>query len=294
MRRSGWLLAALAITGQAQAAETQAPLDLAPQSQWVMDYDSESCALRRLFGTPENEALLEVRQYAPGDSFDVIVASSTIPRTNQSPQVRFEPDAKSWEPSSVILGEFGESMKGVIFTDSLWPNSRAPDEGEAPAPWSAADRKAREDEVTGLLVEKSFGRDLRLQTGAMHAPMEAMRACLDDLLGTWGIDVAAHKTLSRPLAPRNYDSFVHQLLERYPQSMIQMRRSAYVRVRLIVGPDGEPSSCKVQLEVRDPVFQQVACDTLMRYARFDPALDADGNTIASFYTTTIQYRVSGG
>ena len=42
------------------------------------------------------------------------------------------------------------------------------------------------------------------------------------------------------------------------------------------------------------MFQQVACDTLMRYARFDPALDADGNTIASFYTTTIQYRVSGG
>jgi len=50
--------------------------------------------------------------------------------------------------------------------------------------------------------------------------------------------------------------------------------ASYVDVRLIVGADGKPTSCNVQLEVRDADFQQVACETLMRNARFEPALDA--------------------
>ena len=71
--------------------------------------------------------------------------------------------------------------------------------------------------------------------------------------------------------------------------MLAMNRDGYVRIRLLVGPDGMPTSRNVQLETADPEFQEVACDTLMRYARFEPALDAQGHAIASFYTTTILY-----
>jgi hypothetical protein len=39
------------------------------------------------------------------------------------------------------------------------------------------------------------------------------------------------------------------------------------------------------------VFDEHACKTSMRYARFEPALDANGVPVASFFMTTVVYQV---
>ena len=289
MRRAGLALALLAIGSQAMAAVDEAPVRLPPVSKWVMDYDENSCALRRVFGDAEGQALLELRAYSPGDAFQVTVASSTISTRNKAPRVRFEPDAELRKVSG-ILGTFGD-MEGVIYSDSFRLQPENQSEDDALPPWPVEERNARETAVSGLAVTDSFERDLLLETGTMHAPMEAMRTCLDDLLTHWGLDAEAHRKLSRPLAPKDYASWVRRVQQHYPQEMLNRLRNGYIHVRLIVGADGIPTSCNVQIEVRDVEFQQVACDTLMRYARFEPALDAGGHAIASYYTTAILYQL---
>ena len=281
---------ALATLSAQATGQTDEPLRLAPSTKWVMDYDADSCSLKRIFGVAGQQALLELRAFSPGDSFDVTVASNTIDMIDKAPRARFEPDTVFAEPSAKF-GSLGE-MEGVVFSGSLWPNSPQPTEdSEPPPPPTPEERNAREAEISALVVADSFERELQLETGPMHAPMEAMRACLDDLLLHWGIDAEAHRSLSRPVVPKDFEIWVRALQTEYPRRMVRDEKSAYVRVRLIVGPDGKPTSCHIQMQVPHPDFSETACDGLMRHARFEPALDAQGQAIPSYFTTSIIYQI---
>lgn len=44
-------------------------------------------------------------------------------------------------------------------------------------------------------------------------------------------------------------------------------------------------------ETTDTAFNNVACRLLMANAKFFPAIDSDGNPVASFYTSSIKYII---
>lgn len=146
--------------------------------------------------------------------------------------------------------------------------------------------------VEGLIVRDAFNRNLYLHTGELGAPMQAMQKCLDELYSHWGIDVEAHRTLSRPVRPLNFDDFSQRIRQDYPKAMISKRLEGYLRVRLSVSADGRPTACHLQSPLNDETFNRTACDTLMEHAQFSPALDAVGRPIASFFQTSIVYRLS--
>jgi hypothetical protein len=62
---------------------------------------------------------------------------------------------------------------------------------------------------------------------------------------------------------------------------------------MTVGPDGMPVSCAVRTGEADLAFERAACSTMMDYSRFQPALDASGAPVASYFTTTIVYAGAG-
>ncbi|HYD05839.1 MAG TPA: TonB family protein, partial [Reyranella sp.] len=126
----------------------------------------------------------------------------------------------------------------------------------------------------------------------MHKPMEVMRACLDELLTHWGIDAAAQRTLTRKVKPLEQMEWAKDLQSAYPSNMLRKGQSGIVRVRLIVGPTGKPQTCHIQVPSDDPSFEQTACSRLMRSARFEPALDASGKAITSYYVTSILYLIN--
>ena len=152
-------------------------------------------------------------------------------------------------------------------------------------------RDTLEKEAEGVLIERAFNKPLFLRTGSLRAGMEAMRACLDELYSHWGIDVEAHKTLSRPAIPLDYARIVREITETYPESMLKGGNQGSLRVRLDVAADGKPIGCHMQVQYNEHAFERVACEKLMRYALFAPALDKDGRPIASFYPVTIQYQL---
>ena len=152
-------------------------------------------------------------------------------------------------------------------------------------------RDTLEREAEGLLIERAFNKTLFLRTGSLRSSMEAMRTCLDDLYLQWGIDVEAHRTLSRPAIPLDYARIVREIQETYPTSMLMGGNQGSLRVRLDVAADGKPTGCHMQVQYNRDAFERVACEKLMRYAQFAPALDKDGRPIASFYLVTIQYTI---
>lgn len=280
-------LAAIAVVPNKVQAAGQ-PLVLAPSSGWVVDYAEDSCALRRAFSAGSDTATLQFRQAAPGDLFELTIMSGTLQRTRQAPSIRYQAVDEWSRPDGVLLAD-DDASHGVVFSDSLRPPALRP-KGSAWPMWPDAERDARETAVTELEVTGSFERDLTLRVGAMHAPMEAMRACLRELVTHWGLDGRVQETLSRRVQPVEQRGWSRQILGAYPVDMLRQGKSGRVQVRLIVGADGMPTNCVAIKGTAEPSFETAACTSAMRYARFDPALDAQGQPVASHWSTTIVYQ----
>ena len=122
--------------------------------------------------------------------------------------------------------------------------------------------------------------------------MEAMRDCLDELLNHWGIDAEAHATLSRRVLPADYEKLVRSLRRAYPNTMEARGMQGYVRARLSISENGEPTDCHIQSTISQPDFEKEACEQLLDEGEFFPALDAQGNSIASYWATNIVYAMN--
>lgn len=145
-------------------------------------------------------------------------------------------------------------------------------------------------EVTGIGFNNAFQRPVHLRTGSLDEAMAAMSTCIDELQAHWGIDVEAHRTLTRAAEPHDYPRLVREVMDDYPADMVRKGIPAYIRVRLDVSPEGKPTGCHMQTGINDPSFEKEACGNMMRFAQFHPALDAQGSPIASYYQLSVVYR----
>lgn len=73
--------------------------------------------------------------------------------------------------------------------------------------------------------------------------------------------------------------------------MLRDGQQAMLRVRLGVSAQGAPTECHMQLRMAEEDFEGTACEDLLEHARFEPALDAGGKPIASYWITAITYIV---
>lgn len=120
----------------------------------------------------------------------------------------------------------------------------------------------------------------------MHAPMDAVRACLDNLLASWGVDANTQKSLTRePMPVGNPGDWLKS--SDYPQKMLDQGMNDSVNFRLTIDAVGMPTACNVLTMESRPEFIKATCDKLMQRARFNPALDAQGNPVPSIYVSTV-------
>ncbi len=151
---------------------------------------------------------------------------------------------------------------------------------------------AQAEAITGLVLAGAFEEPLLLQTGSLSQVFSAMDDCLDELMAHWGIDVEAHRTLVQTVEPYDYDRLVSEMVEDYPRNMLRQGIPAFLRVRLDVSAQGEPTGCHMQSGLSDEAFEEIACRNMMRFARFYPALDVNREPIASYYQVSIVYRIN--
>jgi len=300
------LLAGLAFASVPRPAHADTVLD--PTSAWVVDYADDSCALRRTFGTPEQSALLQMRQFKPdGDPAFTIVTKGIRPlmwetstlitaKTLPLPWVKTvkvalqdgEADRRIERARPISTGD---GFEGYLFSMPFAPDTGNDGQSAAPRPDVAAQR-AWEQSVTDITLKGGFNKTFTLKTGSMQRPMDALRQCMDELLTHWGIDVAAHKTLTRKVEAVDQIKWARKLQELYPPTMLEEMENGVVRIRMGVDQEGKPSACHVQLKSKDDTFERTACPILMRHARFLPALDKDGRSIASYYIVSVHYMVN--
>ena len=275
----------------AQPVIAQDRLELAPSSNWLLDYAEDSCALRRTFGEDGSKVLLEMRQFAPDNQLQLMISSADIAYRNRRPSVRFLPDATKAKPQDVMAVESDDWGKGVLLHTSV---RTAPDgEPVNAAYWNPDARDEREAAITGISVTGTFRQNFLLLTGALAKPMNAMRECVDNLMTHWGLDPEVQRNLLRPATPKNYRETALALVKQgYPSDMIRNGEQTAMRIRMAVDESGKGTICKAQLNLGNEVFERTACDFLAKRLEFNPALGRDGNPVASYWTVGVLYSMN--
>lgn len=295
MGRARWSQLAFAapffalVTPHQAAAETR---ELAPSSNWVVDYGDDSCALFREFGGAENPVFFEIRQFEPGNTLQFTIATNSSRRRDGHATVTITPEDEAQRIERPLLLTTENYGDGFRFSRSLRPRRAQVDGDGTRGRWTAAERSAREAEITGIEVASIFYEDFRLRTGSLQQPMEVLRDCTRNLVEVWGYDSQQYAQLSRRARTVDFDSWRDQVTGSYPPGMARAGEQAQVRARLRIDASGRPTECRALDSINDPVFDQTTCDRLMEDGRFAPALDADGEAVDSFLITTVMYRMN--
>jgi hypothetical protein len=188
-----------------------------------------------------------------------------------------------------------DKSAAVIFPVSLLDASAlkkkylsSPADRELAARWQSDWSLEREAQVEAFEVAIPGKQRIVLKLGSMQPPMDVMRNCLDDLLASWGLDVAVQKSLEHPPIPAADPSHWIDWAD-YPKAMLAGRVSDHVDFRLNVDATGKPTGCSTLTMDARQEFMTATCDSLMKRARFNPALDASGKPVASIWVNSVQF-----
>jgi hypothetical protein len=300
MKRSLAALAVLLLPLCVQAAE---PRVLKPTSKWTLDFADERCTLVREFGDSADRVRLQLDSFGPTQrGYRVMLSGTLVPGYTAPPlpdfQVRYSPDTRARERFTALAGKFGED-NAVSFRQGFLPAPPPPASGALFVPQLASASRTTvaqgeefERNVTDVTFVFPSGQAFRLDTGSMAEPFQVMHQCVDNLLTSWGIDPAVHRTLTRlaqvvdvpdgtrriSAAPNAYPGYTERALRRVVQG--SFGRAELVPSRLMIDADGKPTACVVQVPVNE-ASRKAICGSFADY-RFLPALDAQGRPVASF------------
>jgi TonB family protein len=236
-------------------------------------------------------------RFGPGDWLKLTVAGPPIRKIGHEGAITLQFGPKEAEQKvGYYLGHLGKDLP-ALFLDQrvrVTPLTKEEEQVLKSSKVGFVDPARISAERLSAVSELNIGRPLqkptRLMLGSIKQPLEAMDKCTDELLTHWGIDVAKYKTQSRRLRSRPRSGSWIDWSD-YPPKMIEQRRRSILHVRLNVDETGLPTACHVQKSSGPKEFEDAVCGALMKRARFDPALDAEGKPFASVLTQGVTFDI---
>ena len=82
------------------------------------------------------------------------------------------------------------------------------------------------------------------------------------------------------------------IMENYPTAALAEEMEGIVHVRLAVSAKGRVEGCEVMRSSGYNILDKHACKGMRRFARFKPARDDAGRSVASYFDTTVNYELN--
>ncbi len=276
-----FIVAAVLLTqSTAVAAREATDGALEPDSKWALQPAESHCSLTRRFGK-DRPVHFQIRQF-PGDDlleFSVLGRDVNLSIQGEGAIANWEPDVSlfSVDDPYKMRSEVGP---GVLFRANLIERGDEAEDGTNPyrdGLWAQA-------EIFSL--EGVVRTPIRLRTGSMRSAMRALEKCVDRLVASWNVAPAR-------IGPRvkDLEQWGRKLTRNYPPAAAMAGTQGSVRTILVVDESGRIERCFAQLPVLNTELQDHACDALKEHARFEPAVDAGGNTVKSLSTFVITYQL---
>lgn len=289
-----WTVAAVClVVSFAQAtsaiARDREPIRLAPSGPWAIDYANESCRLARHFGEGESRVTFMLEGFQPGPRLFLTIVGEPVQLHRSSYEIPLRFGSSESEQTLTVIPTLSDDPPRIL---SVFPikmfNDRSELELDSEQGHTAVVREWDAVAFGNAIDWISFTPPSRdtviLETGPMAKPLAAMRRCTQDLLRLWGTDPDSYRTESRHVS---LSTTAKNLRFDYPVEMQRRGEGSITHIRLGVDELGKPTGCTVQKFVGYKNLSEAICKTFMNRARFEPALDASGEAIPSFFATHV-------
>ena len=290
MKLVAFAASAAVIALPVSAASAEEAIVIAPSSAWNLDYSEEACRLGRQFGEGDDKVTLILAKYAPGTAMEILVSGKRLSsERSRSFHYSFDPNERI-EVERPLFGELdnGETMwqfsGGILEEDQINRLEKA----EA----TSANYKKVEAEnagrVSSFTVKVGRKPPVTITTGKLTAPLSAMDQCLDSLVASWGYDPSEQAELASGPEPIGRITSWFNYRD-YPKDALRSELAGAVRFRLAVNPEGAITDCVIQSSYSDPAFPEKVCAEFKRNGRFKPALNANGEGVASYWANSVLF-----
>lgn len=105
---------------------------------------------------------------------------------------------------------------------------------------------------------------------------------------------AQEEDQSRAATPMGVAEWGPRVQGDYPSVALRNEEHGTVTMRITIDVSGRVSACEVTKSSSSASLDAAGCRAMMTYARYNPALDKDGNPIASTSTQSIRYVLPEG
>ncbi|GGC29294.1 hypothetical protein GCM10011371_16020 [Novosphingobium marinum] len=261
-------------------ASAKEPRVLEPLGAWNVHWDESTCYLGREFGTRERPLVLRFERFAPDNDFGLMLVGDDLSsiRFGQEITVSFGPGDPDPNVLKARTAETTEGKPVVLVSKARLREAEDEDSSIPPDVENAIGTVALEWKRHALVLE----------TGLLGKPFEAFRSCTDNLVSRWGFDPAEQRALkNRPRPSSNPGRWI--LPNDYPLRALTQGMQGIVNFVLMVDAEGMPTGCTIASAVASDIFKKETCHQLMDHARFDPALNAAGSPVASFYAGSVTW-----
>lgn len=255
-----FLIALLALSGATPPAAQAGPA--VPPHRWTVDYSRMSCTLARRVGE-EGSAIVAFNARLgeePGELLVLDGGTGVDPRLDGYLSVRLD----DGPPLVLHATHERRNDRQVV---KLRPT---PD-----------DFLTRVAAARALVIGNGQDPVLSLAMPDAHGAVDALTRCNDDLLQSWGIDLAARRGLRREPRIRNYDW----------ASDIHPSADTFLVFASEVSETGEPLDCRVVVSSGNARMDNAVCALVRRNARFNPGLDSAGRPTRAQYANIIRWIV---
>lgn len=304
----------LTLLGLAIAAPAKAELSLEPTSDWRLREYDDKCRMSRSFGSGENRLTLWVDKGGQGPGLNLTLIGRPV-RSPYGPKisVTFAPGetvtrnyikskSSKGRPVLAMFGVQPISFEPETLTMSEADDQASDSKGEETVDLTAANIsdvpsmeviEARFDAITALNLKGGVIKPIPLQMTGFSQMMQPLMECANKLTARLsGLREDGRYSRGTPSLPKDMEEWSKKIAAYYPLHLLREGEQGSVGVRLTVNTKGRASYCEV-VQYKGPAsFNDTACLLLLRHARFEPARNAQGEPKASFYQTSVNYKIS--
>lgn len=261
-------------------------IELEPVTPWHVDWAENTCILRRAFGSKEDPVTLQIEQFGPEDGFTLLFAGKVFRpiRLNSRYTVDYGISGFKHKIDRALVGDMKDGSRMVFVGKSGFSREPHKPEDGHNTQFTPEIEKA----IKKITISIPAGKEIVLKTGALDRPFAEMRKCTNQLIEEWGLDPEQQKKLLRkPQPTRSPGTWLTS--GDYPNVALSQGAQAIISFLLLVDEQGMPAKCEIQRSIVAKGFKDPTCDLLRKRARFDPALDASGKPVPSFYLNMVRW-----
>ncbi len=290
LKLAALLAAGVALGGAPAMAKDPTVLKLS--APWNVDFAPEKCRLTGLFGEEDDRHVLFIEQFYPSTRAGLTVAGSALNRfqSRRRTYLSFY-DGQKPHRTEPFAGNVESIGKAVIYSNVDIELGTESDDDDDPnnnsLPQLDTTAAARADFVS----ISQRGRAVRFATGPLDKAFEVLNTCTQDMVREWGLDVERHLTATRLPEWTNERAIARRIQSEYGSAALNRGEQAILRMRVIVNENGAVEECVLDEATETDRLKSFACRE-MEAAKFEPALDAEGQPFRSYYATSIIYMIS--